>query len=305
MSQDLLDDQQALLAALWAPTQRDAIHSIAARAVSTGATGQKLMERGLNAYRANAQSLAPRALAGAYPVVFQLLGDENFEGMARQHWHDHPPERGDLAQWGGQLADHMAMLPGLLEQEPYLSDVARVEWALHLASSAADASVDLASLSLLAERDPANVFLQLSPGAACVASPYPVVTIVQAHLQEASPKAPASESSEHATTQRATVAAQLVQDGPPDLALELRADAATLAQAGQRLRDGVAETALIWRNGMKPQVRVAQVGEMSLLAAVLSGSSVLAALAAAPRLDFQAWFAPAVRSGLVVGAKTV
>ncbi len=265
------------------------------------------MERGLSAYRANAQALAPRALAGAYPVVHQLVGEDNFEAMARQHWHDHPPVRGDLAQWGGQLADHMAMLPGLLEQEPYLSDVARVEWALHLASSAADAVLDLASLSLLAERDPAGVFLQLSPGAACVVSPYPVVTIVLAHLQPAGTTTAASGSpapADGVITERATVAAHLA-DGPVDLALEPSADAVTMAQAGQLLRDGVAETALIWRQGMKPQLRVAQVGEMRLIAALQSGANLLEALAAAPRLDFQDWFAPAVRSGLVVGAKAV
>ncbi len=310
MSRDLLDDQQALLAALWASTHQNAIHSIASRAMLTGATGQKLMERGLSAYRANAQALAPRSLASAYPVVFQLLGEENFEGMARQHWHDHPPERGDLAQWGDKLANHMAMLPGLLEQEPYLSDVARVEWALHLASNAADASMDLASLCLLAERDPAGVFLELSPGAACIVSPYPVVTIVQAHLHEPLPGTPGTapigcEPSEQVTTQRATVATPLAEDSLPDLALELPFVGVTLAQAGQRLAQGVAETALVWRQGMKPQLRVAHVGEMRLLAAVQSGASVLEALAAAPRLDFQVWFAHALRSGLVVGAKAL
>jgi hypothetical protein len=298
VSSSLQLDQQALLAALWAPTQQNAIELIAARAISINSKDQKLMERGLSAYRANAQALAPKALAGAYPVVLQLLGHENFMGLARQHWQDHPPTRGDLAQWGAQLANHMAMVPGLSEQEPYLSDVARVEWAVHMAALAGDAVLDMASLSILTEQDPSHVVLQVCPGTACVASPYPVVTIVQAHLQ------PSAQTMADPSLQ-APLSAEGLSTGGVDVALEIALSAPSLAQAGQRLRQGIPETALIWRYGLEPRLRVAKPGEMTLLAAFQSGATLLEALAAAPRLDFQAWFAPAVQSGLIVGAKLV
>lgn len=137
--------------------------------------------RGLAAYRRNGHAAAERALRAAYPVIAALIGDENFDPLARELWHHHPPLRGDLAQWGDAL-------PAFLEQHdqladtPYLGDVARAERALHRAGSAADATPDLPSFARLAQEDPQGLGLTLAPGTGVIASRYPVASLVTAHL---------------------------------------------------------------------------------------------------------------------------
>jgi hypothetical protein len=259
----LARQQQELLQALWRARHGDAIESIAESALLARAAGQNSWERGLKAYRSQAQALAVRALAAAYPVVAQLLGDENFEPLARSLWQRHPPVRGDLGQWGGKLAAQIEALCELAAQEPYLADVARCEWALHTLATAADARRQPASFALLAERDAATVTLVLSPGVTCIASAFPVASIVAAHLE----------------TQP------------------------SLEQAGERLRAGIAETALAWRDGVQPRLRQALAGEPAFIAALQENRSLLDSLEAAPGLQFDAWLLLAVQQGLAVAVR--
>ncbi len=218
--------------------------------------------RGLAAYRSNAFELAHRALGGAYPVVEQLLGEDNFSALSHALWLRHPPLRGDLAHWGGELPAHIESLPDLREEEPFMADVARVEWLMHVAASARDATLDALSLGLLAEADPADFTLVLCPGTASLASPYPVVSIVSAHVT-----------------------------GQP-----------TLQEAGRRLAAGLHETALVWRHGLAPMVRLALRGEAAFVAALQESRSLADSLEAAPELEFDQWLTPAVQTGLLVGA---
>lgn len=220
--------------------------------------------RGLKAYQANGHALAERVLLAAYPVVAQLLGDESMADLARALWHAHPPTCGDLAQWGGALPEFVRHNAQLVD-EPYLADVAAAEWALHLCVTAPDAEPNIASFALLAEHDPSALTLRLAPGAALVCSAWPVADIIAAH-----PTHPL---------------------GQP-----------TLAEVGQKLRDRVAQDAVVWRENLAPRLREAQPGEAALLSALLAGQSLGHALDASPALDFGAWFPLAVNTGLVLGA---
>ena len=87
--------------------------------------------RGLKVYQANGHALACSALRAAYPVVAQLLGDESFDALAKALWHAQPPRCGDAAAWGEGLADFVRASTQLAS-EPYLGDVAALEWALPL-----------------------------------------------------------------------------------------------------------------------------------------------------------------------------
>lgn len=217
--------------------------------------------RGLQAYRVNGHAQAERSLLATYSVLAQLLGSESFALLARDFWHHHPPVQGDLAQWGGDLPAFLHS-NAQLTAEPYLSDVARVEWALHCCALAADHPADTGSLVLLTTVDPAVLTLRLASGLAVVTSAYPVASIVMAH-----------------------------QDATP-----------ALDQAGRMLRDGVAETALVWRQNFKPRVTACSAAVAALLQHLLTGSDLLTALENAPALDFAEWLPGAVQCGLVVGA---
>lgn len=173
----LARQQQALLDALLAWPADDAIETIADYALDPGG-------RGLKAYQTNGHMLAERALQAAYPVVAQMLGEESFADLARALWHAAPPRRGDIACWGGGLADFL-QASAQLRDEPYLPDVARAEWALHQCATACDADADLSTLALLTTHDPALLRLVLAPGSAVVRSAWPVASIVCAHLDGA------------------------------------------------------------------------------------------------------------------------
>ena len=95
-------------------------------------------QRGLQAYRSNGGALAERVLVAAYPTLNRLMTEESFASLARHLWRVAPPAQGDLAQWGGRLADFLRQQEDLMAHEPYLPDVAALEWAVHCASTAAD-----------------------------------------------------------------------------------------------------------------------------------------------------------------------
>lgn len=166
--------QQMLLRALW----RDARPGVVAGWLRDGAR----FERGLQAYQANAGALAERALAAAFPTLQQLLGAESFAALARAFWRAAPPQCGDIGEWGAALPAFVADAEQLAG-EPYLADVARLEWAVHEAERAADA-LPLQGLALLGEREPSALRLRWQPGTALVSSLHPVVTIWQAHRDE-------------------------------------------------------------------------------------------------------------------------
>ncbi len=257
MSIDLQAQQDELLRALWLPLHEQAFTAV----LASGAVAEdRTWRRGLQAYRSNAQALAQRALAGAYPVIAQLLGEENFGAVARDLWRHAPVQCGDIAQWGGDLAERLGTLSDIAREEPYLGDVARVEWLLHRAATCGDEPQDRESFGLLTQRDPAGCRLRLAPGTACVASGYPVVSIIQAHLGE--------------------------------LGLDV---------AAMRLRANVAQTALVWRDGLRPRIREALEGEPAFIAMLKEGRSLAEALEAASALDFASWLPQAVTSGLVPG----
>lgn len=140
-------------------------------------------DRGHAAYRANAGALAERALAAAYPTLQQLVGEASFAALARDHWRQRPPRDGDVAQWGGELADFVADAESLAD-EPCLADVARLEWVVHKAQGAADAA-PLQGLARLGSEDPDRITLRLVPGTATLVSDHPVATIWHAHRSDA------------------------------------------------------------------------------------------------------------------------
>jgi hypothetical protein len=120
-------------------------------------------ERGMAAYRNNLKALAAQALAVPFSRLHEALGADEFAAMAWSFWRAHPPERGDLAQWGGALAGFLTEHAG---EDSGLPDIARLDWALHQAERAEDVELDAASLTLLGTTPAHALLLQLRPGLA-------------------------------------------------------------------------------------------------------------------------------------------
>ena len=140
-----------------------------------------LVERRMAIYRANTVAAAEKALASAYPVIRQVVGDEFFHGLAREFQRGTPSTSGDLTAFGAGFG---AFLAGFEHTQslPYLPDLARLEWAVHRAYGAADApDWDPASLGAVDPERQATIRFQWSPGTAVVASVHPVVRIWTIH----------------------------------------------------------------------------------------------------------------------------
>ena len=266
-------NQQALLTALFAHPGEGSAEASLATLSFTLDTESPQAHRGWMAYRANGHALAERTLNAAYPVVAALLGADNFNLLARDLWHRHPPAQGDLACWGGDLATWLASRESLADV-PYLADVAQVEWAMHRAATWPDATLDTASFARLSTEDPAGLSLELAPGIALIDSGFPVVALIAAH-----------------------------KTGEPDL-----------SEVGAMLRAGVRQTALIWRQGLRPRMATCSPAEQVLWRSLMEGRDLVSALnetsatepanASTLDFDFSEWLTGAVTDGLVIGVRT-
>ncbi|HEV8691895.1 MAG TPA: putative DNA-binding domain-containing protein [Ideonella sp.] len=256
--------QQALLQALRAPQGY-----LPVAAVALPGRGASRVD-GVQAYRANAQAVAERALAAAYPVLAQLLGQEAMAALARDLWRDHPPQRGDLGWFGAELAEWLPSLAELADI-PYLADVARLEWAVHRAHSAADPADAPLDLQALAGADPEALRFHFVAGSACVVSRWPVLTLWRAH--------------------------QVAADQPPEL-----------EPVRGALAEGRAETAWIWRRGHRIELAALSDAERDFSADLQRCTALGAALAAAlerdPEFSFEQWLTRALREGWLAEIET-
>lgn len=258
--------QRALLDAIRAVTASGLpVAAIALRGHTSGHPADRLA--GLQAYRANAQAIAERALSAAYPVLAQLLGEETMAALARDLWRDHPPARGDLAWFGAELADQLASTAELADV-PYLVDMARLEWAVHRAHTAADPPDGAPDLQPLASEDPDALAVRFVDGSACLVSPWPVYTIWCAH--------------------------QVTADAEPDLGPAREALAA---------RQG--EAAWVWRRGHRVDVAALTPAErvfnQDLLAGLALGAALASVSARHPEFSFEQWLLRALRDGWLAG----
>lgn len=139
-------------------------------------------------YRNNVTVALIEALRTAFPVLRKLLGDANFDQIARLYARAHPP-RSPLMMHYGQ--DMPAFLEGFapLQHLGYLPDVARLELALRRSYHAADA-VPLAAVALAACPPDAlmSSTLTLAPAVEFLHSPWPIHDIWVYNTTENAPK---------------------------------------------------------------------------------------------------------------------
>lgn len=135
----------------------------------------------IDIYRNNYRGNLHDALAGAYPVVRQLVGDDFFRFMGRKFIAQYPSRNANLHRYGAELADFVAAFEPAKELL-YLEDVAALEWACHQAYFAADAdALDIDELAQIPAERYAELILHLQPSCHLLHSRYPVAAIWHAH----------------------------------------------------------------------------------------------------------------------------
>jgi hypothetical protein len=143
-------------------------------------------ERGVEVYRNNYRGTLHDTLAGAYPVIHQLVGADFFRLLAKRYIGQHPSRSGNLHRYGSEMADFLSQFEQTQHLE-YLPDMARLEWAYHHAYFADDAPpLEISRLATLAPESYEELRWRLHPACALLLSAYPVAAIWQAH-QEGAP----------------------------------------------------------------------------------------------------------------------
>ncbi len=130
--------------------------------------------RRYSVYRNNVVVSLMGAMRDIFPSLLAIMGDDNFDRVARGFIALHPPQGPVLAEYGDAFAEYLAGYAPL-RQSPFLADVARAERAWLKAYHAADA--EAASAETLGTLAPDSLLeLQLAPHPAMhlICSQYPV-----------------------------------------------------------------------------------------------------------------------------------
>ena len=139
----------------------------------------------IEVYRNNYRGNLHDTLAGAYPVIAQLVGTDFFRYLTRHFIAQYPSRSGNLHHYGAEMADFVASFEpaGTL---PYLPGVAALEWACHRAYFAEDAStLNIARLAQIPAEHYPDLILRTHPSCHLVRSNFPVVAIWHAHQPDA------------------------------------------------------------------------------------------------------------------------
>ena len=140
-----------------------------------------LVDRRMAIYRANMVAAAEKALASAYPVIRQVVGNDFFHGLAREYQRGTPSASGDLTDYGASFDIFLADFEHV-QSMPWLPDLARLEWAAHRAYGAADApDWDPSTLAAIEPDRQAAIRFQWAPGTALVVSSHPIVRVWTIH----------------------------------------------------------------------------------------------------------------------------
>lgn len=132
-------------------------------------------------YRNNVTVSLIDALAAAYPVVLQLVGEAFFREIARIYVRLHPPRSRIMLDYGEAFPDVIESFAPASEV-PYLADVARLERARLQAYHAVDeAALEPTAYAGLDPSTLGRLTIRLHPSVAILRSRFAIVSLWAAH----------------------------------------------------------------------------------------------------------------------------
>jgi len=152
----------------------------------TSHSGQR-PEKRFNVYRNNIHASLISVLQGRFPAVARLVGEEFFAALARVYISEQPPRSPILMEYGKTFAGFLENFKPVTDL-PYLSDIARIEWAWNVAYYAQDAEpLGISKLGGIPPEEIEACTFQLHPSLSVVRSSFPAVTIWTANVEEGEP----------------------------------------------------------------------------------------------------------------------
>jgi hypothetical protein len=131
----------------------------------------------LQVYRNNFYLSLTKALRDIHPVVYKLVGDGFFNYTAEIYIRQHPSNCGNLHNFGSEFGNFISTFKPAADL-PYLTDIARLDWACHLAFHAADAAkLAPEKLAQIPTERYGEMRLTISPSVSLLLSDYPIFNI--------------------------------------------------------------------------------------------------------------------------------
>jgi hypothetical protein len=130
------------------------------------------------------------ALREYYPVLHQILGDEDFEALGTTFVRAHPSVHRSIRWYGREVAAFLREEPPFAEQ-PILAEIATFEWELAESFDSADAGVlDRAALAGVEPAEWADLTFRFHPSVRRLAFEWNTVAVWKALSAEQAPPAP-------------------------------------------------------------------------------------------------------------------
>jgi hypothetical protein len=143
-------------------------------------------EARLRIYQHHVTTTLTAALESTFPVVRRLVDARFFAYAADSYIREHPPSQPCLAEYGASLPAFLAEFPPC-QTHAYLPDVARLEWAIHVARQADEAGpLDVTRLSSMPAETMPHLVFRFHPSVSFVASAWPIDRIWRANQEDAS-----------------------------------------------------------------------------------------------------------------------
>lgn len=129
----------------------------------------------LDIYRNNVLSSLVDVLAAAYPACKRLIGKGNFAVIATEFAIAHPPKEPQLLAYGARFSEFISGHGEAIGEYPFLSDLARLEWARNDAYFAANADTITATyLETIPQENYPSLKFELHPSVTIIRSEFPI-----------------------------------------------------------------------------------------------------------------------------------
>lgn len=158
--------QSAFLRAMFGPDEPELLETIAGDGLLPAAR--------LQIYRHHVLTSLTDVLQATFPVICRLVDERFFRYAADTYIRQYPPEAPCLFEYGAHFPAFLATFPPCRHLE-YLTDVARLEWAMNMALHAeVRIPLDPAQLGSLVPYDAAQLMFQFDPSVTLLDSPWPI-----------------------------------------------------------------------------------------------------------------------------------
>ncbi|MBI3230166.1 MAG: DUF692 family protein [Burkholderiales bacterium] len=143
-----------------------------------------IVTRRFRFYRGNLRGNWAAAMGNAYPILKKLVGDEFFTGLVNEYGQRYPSSDANLNVFGAQFDEFLRDFKHVV-QYPYFPDVARLEWAMHMAYYEIDVeAVSMQQVAALAPEELDASRFDLNPVCRLLSLQYDAAGIWQAHQHD-------------------------------------------------------------------------------------------------------------------------